>query len=58
MTPVDLRRGTQNFSQVATGESDLPSRCEGKLYVPFESLQGNHVLSLVEGVTHCPFHLW
>ena len=45
MTPVELRWGTQNFSRVATGESELPSCCKGKLGVPFELLQGNQALS-------------
>ena len=31
MTPVMFRLGTQNFSRVATLESDLSSCCEGKL---------------------------
>ena len=49
MTPLELRWGTRNFSQVATGESYLPSSCEGKLRVPFELLQRNQALSRVEG---------
>ena len=47
--PVELRWGTRAFSRGATGESDLPSCCEGKLGVPFESLQGIQALSQVEG---------
>ena len=43
--PVKFRWLTWNFSQVATGESDLPSFCEGKLGIPFELLQGNQSLS-------------
>ena len=46
---VEFRRVTWDFSRVATGESDVPSSCEGKLRVPFESLEGNQFLSLVEG---------
>ena len=38
-----------SFSRGATGESDLSSCCEGKLRVPFESVQGKQVLSRVEG---------
>ena len=49
MTPVMFRLGTQNFSRVATLESDLPSCCERKLGLPFELLQANQVLSRVEG---------
>ena len=45
MPPFELRLETWDFSQVATGESDLPSSCEGKLGIPFESLQGNQSLS-------------
>ena len=47
--PVKLRWGTWAFSRGSTGESDLPSFCEGKLGVPFESLNGNLAESLVEG---------
>ena len=47
--PVEFRRGTWAFSRGATGESDLPLCCEGKLGVPFESLNGNLAESLVEG---------
>ena len=46
-----MKWGTGAFSRGATGESDLPSCCEGKLKVPFESLQGNQALSRVEGVS-------
>ena len=49
--PVEFRWGTWDFSRVATGESDLPSSCEGKLGVPFESLQGNKFLSIVGGIS-------
>ena len=42
---VKFRWGTWDFSQVATEESDLPSSCEGKLGVPFKSLQENQYLS-------------
>ena len=47
--PVELRQGTRAFSRGATGESDLPSCCEGKLEVSFKSLQGIQALSQVEG---------
>ena len=47
--PIELRWGTWAFSSGGTGESELPSCCEGRLGVPFESLQGNQVLSQVEG---------
>ena len=47
--PVEFRRGTWAFSRGATVESDLPLCCEGKLGVPFESLNGNLAVSLVEG---------
>ena len=40
---------TRDSSRGSTGKSDLPSCCEGKLGVPFESLQGNQALSRVEG---------
>ena len=46
--PVELRRGTQPFSRGATDGSDLPSCCEGLLWVPFESVQGNQFLARVE----------
>ena len=49
MTPVMFRLGTQNFSRVATLESDLSSCCERKLGLPFELLQANQALSRVEG---------
>ena len=41
---LELRRGTRDFSRVATGDSNLPSCFEGKLGVPFELLQGNQAL--------------
>ena len=44
-----LRLGTWALSRGATGESNLPSCCEGNLGVPFESLQENQALSGVEG---------
>ena len=47
--PVELRRGTCAFSSGATGETDLPSCCEGILGIPFESVQGNQAFSGVEG---------
>ena len=37
------------FSQVATGESDCLSCCQGKLRVPFEPRQSKQALSRVEG---------
>ena len=46
---VEFRRVTWDFSRIATGESDVPSSCEGKLRVSFESLERNQFLSLVEG---------
>ena len=42
--PLKLRLGTLDFSRLATGDSDLPSCFEGKLGVPFGSLQGNQDL--------------
>ena len=44
-----MRWGSWSFSRGATGESDLPSCCEGKLRVTFELLQGNLALSRFEG---------
>ena len=41
--------GNQVISRDATGDSDLPSCFEGKLGIPFESLQWNQALSRVEG---------
>ena len=47
--PVEFRRGTWSFYRGATWETDLPSYCEGIVMVPFKLVQGNQVLSLVEG---------
>ena len=47
--PFELRWGTWTFSRGATGLSDLPTCCERMLMVPFELVQGNLVLSRVEG---------
>ena len=44
------------LSRVSTGDSDIPSCCERKHRLEFESLQGNQSLLQVRG-TWCPFHL-
>ena len=44
-----MRWGTWAFSRSATGDSDLPSCCEGILGVPFELVPGNQALCRVEG---------
>ena len=54
--PVELRQGTWALSRVSTGDSDIPSCCERKHRLEFESLQGNQSLLQVRG-TWCPFHL-
>ena len=54
--PVEMRRGTRALSRVSTGHSDIPSCCERKHRLEFESLQGNQALPRVRG-TRCPFHL-
>ena len=43
--PVKFRWGTLAFSRGVTGESGLPSCCEGILGVPFESVYGIQSLS-------------
>ena len=47
--PVDFRWGTWAFTKGATGESNLPSCCDGIVSVPYMSLQGNQASSRVEG---------
>ena len=44
-----VQEGTCAFSRAATGKSELSSCGEGILEVPFELVQGNLVLSRVEG---------
>ena len=34
--PVRMRYGTRPFSRVSTGDSDIPSSCEGKHCFTFE----------------------
>ena len=45
---MELRRGTRDFSRVATGESDLTLYCEETLGVPFVLLQENQATSQIE----------
>ena len=42
--PVEMRWGTRPLSRVSTGHSDIPSCCEKKQRLAFESLQGNQAL--------------
>ena len=42
--PVEMRRGTRALSMVSTGNSDMPSCCERKHGLAFESVQGNQAL--------------
>ena len=39
--PFNLRQGHQGSSQVSLGETGLFLRCEGKVWIPLESKQGN-----------------
>ena len=55
-TPVEKRRGTRALSRFSTGDSDIPSCCERKHQLAFESLQGNQALPQGRGA-RCPFHL-
>ena len=54
--PVVMRWGTRALTLVSTGDSDIPSCCERKHRLAFESLQGNQALPRGRG-TRCPFHL-
>ena len=42
--PVEMRWGTRALSRVSTGDSDIPSCCERKHRLAFESLQGKQAL--------------
>ena len=42
--PVEMRHGTKALSRVSTGDSDIPSCCERKHGLAFESLQRNQAL--------------
>ena len=42
--PVQLMRGTRDFSRVSTEDSDIPSSCEMKDEPAFKPLQGNPTL--------------
>ena len=53
---VEMRRGTRALSRVFTGHSDIPSCCERKHGIPFESQQGNQSLPRLRE-TRCPFEL-
>ena len=44
-SPLKFRLGTWDYSRYITGESDLPSCCEGIFRFPFVSVQGNQALS-------------
>ena len=46
--PCRVEAGNLAFSRGATGESNLPSCCEGILGVPYEPAQGYQALSQVE----------
>ena len=46
--PCRVEAGNLAFSRDATGESNLPSCCEGILGVPYESAQGYQALAQVE----------
>ena len=54
--PVEMRRGTRALSRVSTGHSDIPSCCERKHRLEFESLLGNQALPWVRAA-RCTFHL-
>ena len=41
---MEMKRGTKALSRESTGDSDIPSRCEWKPGLAFESLQGNQAL--------------
>ena len=38
-----MRLGTRAFPRVSTGDSDIPSCCEMKDELDFQSVQGNYV---------------
>ena len=49
--PLELRRGPQGPTLVASGKSSLPSSCEGPLGIPLQSVQGHKCSSQVEAGT-------
>lgn len=49
MVPLELRRGPQETSYVASGTSSLLSSWKGELVIALELLQGNRGSSCFEG---------
>ena len=53
---MEITWGHRALSKVSTGHSDIPSCCERKHGLPFESQQGKQAFLRVRG-TQCPFKL-